>query len=53
MRVNLLALAALNVEATASQVLKEQVMDKIELLTWRWHGYENSWVLIDGKQMQV
>ena len=53
-RVNLLALAALNVwRKPLPQVLKEHLMDKIGASpTWRWHGYENSWVLIDGEQMQ-
>ena len=53
-RVNLLALATLNVwRRPLPQVLREQVMDPIGASsTWRWHGYENSWVLIDGQQMQ-
>ena len=33
--------------------LKEKVMDPIGASsTWRWHGYENSWVLLDGLKMQ-
>ena len=53
-RVNVLALAALNVwRKPLPQVLKEHLMDKIGASpTWRWHGYENSWVLIDGVAMQ-
>jgi CubicO group peptidase (beta-lactamase class C family) len=53
-RVNLLALAALNVwRRPLPQVLKEYVMDPIGASdTWRWFGYENSWVLIDGVPMQ-
>lgn len=53
-RVNVLALAALNVwRKPLPQILKEQLMDKIGASpTWRWHGYENSWVLIDGVAMQ-
>lgn len=53
-RVNLLALLALNVwRRPLPQVLKEYVMDPIGASpTWRWHGYENSWVLIDGVAMQ-
>ncbi|HSF15321.1 MAG TPA: serine hydrolase [Vicinamibacteria bacterium] len=53
-RVNLLALVALNVwRRPLPQVLREQVMDPIGASnTWRWHGYENSWVTIDGQQMQ-
>jgi len=53
-RVNVLALAALNVwRRPLPQVLKEYVMDPIGASpTWRWYGYENSWVLIDGVAMQ-
>ncbi|HWP44227.1 MAG TPA: serine hydrolase, partial [Blastocatellia bacterium] len=53
-RVNVLALAALNVlRRPLPQVLKEHVMDPIDASqTWRWYGYENSWVLIDGLPVQ-
>ena len=53
-RVNLLALAALHVwRRPLPQVLREEIMDPIGAsTTWRWHGYENSWVLIDGQQIQ-
>ena len=53
-RVNVLALAALNVwRRPLPQVLKELVMDPIGASqTWRWYGYENSWVLIDGVAVQ-
>ena len=53
-RVNLLALAALNVwRRPLPQVLKEYVMDPIGAShTWRWYGYDNSWVVIDGQLMQ-
>jgi len=53
-RVNLLALAALNVlREPLPQVLKTHIMDKIGASpTWRWQGYENSWVVIDGQQIQ-
>ena len=49
-RVNLLALAAMNVlREPLPKVLREHVMDKIGVSpTWRWMGYENSWVIIDG-----
>jgi len=52
-RVNLLALAALQIwRQPLPQVLKERVMDPIGASrSWRWHGYENSWVTIDGLQM--
>jgi CubicO group peptidase (beta-lactamase class C family) len=53
-RVNLLAFAALNVwRRPLPQVLREYVMDPIGASnTWRWHGYDNSWVNIDGTMMQ-
>ena len=53
-RVNLLALAALNVwRKPLPQILKEYVMDEIGASdTWRWYGYENSFVLIDGQIIQ-
>ncbi|MGH9947831.1 MAG: serine hydrolase domain-containing protein [Pyrinomonadaceae bacterium] len=53
-RVNVLALAALNVwRRPLSQVLKEYVMDEIGATnTWRWFGYENSYVVIDGQIIQ-
>jgi CubicO group peptidase (beta-lactamase class C family) len=53
-RVNLLALAALNVfREPLPVVLKEHMMDKIGASpTWRWQGYETSWVVIDGQLMQ-
>ena len=53
-RVNVLALAALEVwRRPLPQPLKEYVMDPIGASnTWRWHGYENSWVTLDGLKMQ-
>lgn len=34
-------------------VLKENIMDPIGAsTTWRWYGYENSWVNVDGVKMQ-
>lgn len=53
-RVNLLALAALHVwREPLPDVLKREVMDPIGASdTWRWHGYDNSWIEIDGKRMQ-
>jgi CubicO group peptidase (beta-lactamase class C family) len=53
-RVNLLALAALSVwRRPLPEVLREQVMDPIGASpTWRWTGYENSWVLLDGRAVQ-
>ena len=53
-RVNLLALAALHVwRRPLPQVLRELVMDPIGASpTWRWHGYDNSWVNVDGVMVQ-
>ncbi|MEO1022165.1 MAG: serine hydrolase [Bacteroidota bacterium] len=54
-RVNLLALAATNVIRTPLPAfLKANLMDKIGASpTWRWHGYENSWIVLDGRMVQV
>ncbi len=53
-RVNLLALVALHVwRRPLPQVLREEIMDPIGASnTWRWYGYENSWVALDGQSMQ-
>jgi CubicO group peptidase (beta-lactamase class C family) len=53
-RVNALALAALNVwRRPLPEVLREQVMDPIGASpTWRWYGYDNSWVVLDGRAVQ-
>ena len=53
-RVNLLALCALHVLRTPlPQVLREEVMEPIGASsTWRWQGYENSWIELDGQRMQ-
>jgi CubicO group peptidase (beta-lactamase class C family) len=53
-RVNLLALCALHVlRRPLPEVLREEVMDPIGASsTWRWHGYENSWVELDGRKVQ-
>ena len=53
-RTNALALAALNVwRRPLPQVLKEHVMDPIGASnTWRWFGYENSWIVLDGAIVQ-
>jgi hypothetical protein len=49
-----LALAALNVwRRPLPEVLKESIMDEIGASnTWRWYGYENSFVVIDGRIIQ-
>jgi CubicO group peptidase (beta-lactamase class C family) len=53
-RTNVLALAALNVwRRPLPQVLKEYIMDPIGASnTWRWFGYENSWIVLDGSTVQ-
>jgi CubicO group peptidase (beta-lactamase class C family) len=53
-RVNVLALAALHVwRRPLPQVLREEVMDPIGASpTWRWHGYDTSWVNVDGVMVQ-
>jgi CubicO group peptidase (beta-lactamase class C family) len=53
-RVNVLAYAALQVwRRPLPEVLREYVMDPIGASnTWRWHGYDNSWVTLDGQRVQ-
>lgn len=53
-RVNLLAYSLLQVwRKPLPVVLRERVMDPIGASpTWRWHGYENSWVTLDGQRIQ-
>jgi len=53
-RVNLMALASLNVwRRPLPEVLKEYVMDPIGASnSWRWYGYDNSWVILDGRMVQ-
>jgi CubicO group peptidase (beta-lactamase class C family) len=52
-RVNALALALLHVWRTPlPQVLHDKVMNPIGASdSWRWYGYENSWVELDGRRM--
>jgi CubicO group peptidase (beta-lactamase class C family) len=54
-RVNLLALAATSVwRRPLPDVLREYVMEPIGAsATWRWYGYENSWITLDGQRVQV
>lgn len=54
-RVNVLALSILNIwRKPLPQVLKENIMDPIGASsTWRWLGYENSWVVLDGQIVQA
>jgi CubicO group peptidase (beta-lactamase class C family) len=53
-RVNVLALAALQVwRRPLPQVLRDEIMEPIGASsTWRWYGYENSWVDLDGARVQ-
>src|SRR3954464_162018 len=53
-RVNALALALLQVwRKPLPQVLKDEVMDPIDASNrWRWYGYENSYVVLDGRVVQ-
>lgn len=53
-RVNLLAYSLLHVwRKPLPQVLKERIMDRIGAsTTWRWYGYDNSFVNVDGLMMQ-
>ncbi len=53
-RINLLAYALLEVlREPLPVVLREEIMDPIGAgTTWRWHGYENSWVTLDGQRIQ-
>jgi CubicO group peptidase (beta-lactamase class C family) len=53
-RVNLLAYSLLQVfREPLPVVLREAIMRPIGASnTWRWHGYENSWVELDGRRIQ-
>jgi CubicO group peptidase (beta-lactamase class C family) len=53
-RVNLLALSLLHVlRDPLPRVLRERIMDPVGASsTWRWHGYDNSWIEIDGLRVQ-
>jgi CubicO group peptidase (beta-lactamase class C family) len=53
-RVNALALAATSVwRMPLPQVLKTYIMDPIGASnTWRWNGYRNSWIVLDGVPVQ-
>ncbi|MDQ3205782.1 MAG: serine hydrolase [Pseudomonadota bacterium] len=53
-RINLLALSLLQaMREPLPQVLKRRIMDPIGASpTWRWHGYDNSWIDLDGLRMQ-
>ncbi len=53
-RFNLMAYSLLHLfRRPLPEVLKERIMDPIGASPeWRWHGYETSWVEIDGERMQ-
>jgi hypothetical protein len=53
-RVNALALAATTVwRKPLPEVLREQVMNPIGASnTWAWTGYNNAWIVLDGKMVQ-
>lgn len=53
-RVNRLALSLLHLwRRPLPELLKREIMDPIGASdTWRWHGYRNSFVTIDGQRMQ-
>jgi CubicO group peptidase (beta-lactamase class C family) len=53
-RVNLLAYSLLQViRKPLPVVLRERIMDPIGAsTTWRWYGYDNSWVNIDGQMIE-
>jgi CubicO group peptidase (beta-lactamase class C family) len=54
-RVNVLALAATSVwRRPLPEVLRERLMDPIGAsTTWRWAGYRNAWIVLDGQAVQV
>jgi hypothetical protein len=53
-RINVLAYSLLQVlREPLPVVLKREIMDPIDASpSWRWHGYENSWVELDGRRLQ-
>lgn len=54
-RVNVASFALMQVFGRAiPDVLKERIMDPIGASqTWEWHGYDNSWVELDGQRLQA
>ena len=48
-----LSLPERSVKTTSASVLAEYVMDPIGAShTWRWYGYDNSWIVLDGAAVQ-
>lgn len=54
-RVNVLALAATNIwRRPLPEVLRDHLMDPIGASrTWRWNGYDNAWITLDGRPVQA
>ncbi len=54
-RVNVLALAATNLwRRPLPEVIQEHLMGPIGASrTWRWYGYDNAWITLDGRAVQV
>ncbi|MFM8909947.1 MAG: serine hydrolase domain-containing protein, partial [Gemmatimonadota bacterium] len=54
-RVNVLALAATKIwRRPLPEVLHEVVMEPIGASrSWRWNGYDNAWITLDGRPVQV
>ena len=54
-RVNALALAATNIwRRPLPEVLRDNLMDPIGASrSWRWNGYDNAWITLDGRPVQV
>ncbi|MEY4957764.1 MAG: hypothetical protein RL409_2021, partial [Gemmatimonadota bacterium] len=53
-RVNVLALAVLQLwRQPLPDILRDKIMEPIGASnTWRWYGYDNSWIVLDGKLVQ-
>lgn len=53
-RINQFSLALMHLfKRPLPEVIKEFVMQPLGCSDqWRWHGYDNSWVTLDGQQMQ-
>jgi len=54
-RVNVMALAALHVwRESLPEVLRREIMEPIGASsTWRWEGYNNSWIDLDDRKVQA
>ena len=53
-RVNVLAYSLLHVfRESLPKVLQQNIMNQIGASdSWRWYGYENSWIVLDGQNIQ-